>query len=130
MSIKKDIYLERNNPTHKILILVSEYFKDEIVLNFIEDIPSSSTKEILKFSPTKIFPLLKEGDFFLSGTIPILKYILNLNLEVKEVLMGKNLSLCFINAFHFLEENLFDFGNVVSDVLNLAKKELISLYLM
>ena len=46
-------------------------------------------KEIVKFSPTKMFPLLKEGDFFLSGTLPILKYILNLNPETKKNFNGK-----------------------------------------
>ena len=40
-----------------------------------------------------MFPLLKEGDFFLSGTLLILKYILNLNPETKKILMGKDLKM-------------------------------------
>ena len=38
-----------------------------------------------------MFPLLKEGDFSLSGTLLIIKYILNLNSETKKILMGKDL---------------------------------------
>ena len=93
MSSIKNLYLEKKNPTHQILILLSTNFNldKEINLEYLENISSSVKKEIVKFSPTKMFPLLKEGDFFLSGTLPILKYILNLNPEIKKILMGKDL---------------------------------------
>ena len=33
-------------------------------------------KEILEYSPTKTLPTLKSGDDFISGTLPIVKYLI------------------------------------------------------
>ena len=56
-------------------------------------------KEILSFSPTKTFPLLKAGDDFIAGTLPIVKYLIKsakddsdgVNLDNRKILLGKNL---------------------------------------
>ena len=58
-----------------------------------------TNNEILKFNPTKTFPLLKSGDIFISGTLPILKYLINSEkddsdgviLDNRKILIGKNL---------------------------------------
>ena len=56
-------------------------------------------KEILKYSPTKTFPILKAGDDFISGTLPIVKYLIKsakddsdgVILDNRKILIGKNL---------------------------------------
>ena len=56
-------------------------------------------KEVLKYSPTNTFPLLKTGDDFISGTLPIVKYLIKSSkdnsdgvvLDNRKILLGKNL---------------------------------------
>jgi glutathione S-transferase len=56
-------------------------------------------KEILSYSQTKTFPLLKAGDDFISGTIPIIKYLVKsakdisdgVILDNRTILLGKNI---------------------------------------
>jgi len=56
-------------------------------------------KQILKLSPTGTFPILKSGDDFISGTLPILNYIIktakvdedDFMPDIKIILLGKNL---------------------------------------
>ena len=56
-------------------------------------------KDILEYSPTKTFPLLKSGDDFISGTLPIVKYLIKsakdesdgVVLDNRKVLIGKSL---------------------------------------
>jgi glutathione S-transferase len=56
-------------------------------------------KEILSFSQTKNIPLLKAGDDFISGTIPIIKYLIKSSKDISDgvildnriILLGKNL---------------------------------------
>jgi glutathione S-transferase len=54
-------------------------------------------KEILEYSPTKTFPLLKSGDDFISGALPIVKYLIKSSkddsdgviLDNRKILLGK-----------------------------------------
>jgi len=56
-------------------------------------------KEILQYSPTKTFPLLKSGDDFITGVLPIVKYLIKsskdesdgIELDNRKILLGKNL---------------------------------------
>ena len=108
MSDRKDLFLWKKCPINQILILFANYFKKEIKLHFLEDINSSDKKYILSFSPTKTFPLIKEGDTFISGTLPILKYILNIHPEIKQLYMGttlKNESSCEM-WLNFISNNI------------------------
>ena len=56
--------------------------------------------ELLKNSPTKTLPILKTGDDFITGILPIIKYLYNsipddysdgVIFDVKKILLGKNL---------------------------------------
>ena len=108
MSIKKDIFLWKKCPINQILILIASNYKDEIKLHFLEDINSSDKKLILSFLPTKTFPLIKEGDTYFSRIIPILKYILNVHPEIKQIFMGtslKNESSCEM-WLNFISNNI------------------------
>jgi glutathione S-transferase len=56
-------------------------------------------KEILAYSQTKAFPLLKAGDDFINGALPIIKYLIKsakdisdgVVLDNRTILLGKNL---------------------------------------
>ena len=56
-------------------------------------------KEILSFSQTKNMPVLKAGDDFISGTMPIIKYLIKSSKDISDgvildnriILLGKNL---------------------------------------
>ena len=56
-------------------------------------------KEVLKYSPTNTLPLLKTGDDFISGTLPIVKYLIKSSkdnsdgiiLDNRKLLLGKNI---------------------------------------
>ena len=56
-------------------------------------------KEILNFAPTKTFPILKSGDDFITGALPIVKYLIKTSkddsdgvlLDNRKILLGKNL---------------------------------------
>ena len=57
------------------------------------------SKEMLNFTPTKTFPVLKSGDVFITGALPIVKYLIKsakddsdgVLLDNKKILLGKNL---------------------------------------
>ncbi len=56
-------------------------------------------KEILIYSPTKTYPILKAGDDFITGALPIVKYLIKSSkdesdgviLDNRKILLGKNL---------------------------------------
>ena len=56
-------------------------------------------EEILSFSQTKNFPILKAGDDFITGTLPIIKYLIKSAKDISDgvvldnriILLGKNL---------------------------------------
>lgn len=56
-------------------------------------------KELLAYSQTKTLPMLKVGDDFLTGTIPIIKYLIKSSKDISDgvvldnriILLGKNL---------------------------------------
>ena len=56
-------------------------------------------KDILNFSPTKTYPVLKSGDDFITGALPIVRYLIKSSKDIsdgvlldnKKILLGKNL---------------------------------------
>jgi glutathione S-transferase len=56
-------------------------------------------KELLSLSQTRTLPILKAGDIFFSGTLPIIKYLIKsskdisdgINLDNRKILFGENL---------------------------------------
>ena len=75
----------------------------ELVTNFLPLPPKiiklkKPNKEILQYSPTKTFPLLKTGDDFITGVLPIVKYLIKtskdesdgVELDNRKILLGKN----------------------------------------
>ena len=56
-------------------------------------------KDILNFSPTKTYPVLKSGDDFITGALPIVRYLIKTSKDIsdgvlldnRKILLGKNL---------------------------------------
>ena len=56
-------------------------------------------KDILNFSPTKTYPILKSGDDFITGALPIVRYLIKSSKDIsdgvlldnRKILLGKNL---------------------------------------
>ena len=76
----------------------------ELVIRFLQIPPKiikmkKPPKEILSFSPTKTFPILKTGDDFITGALPIVKYLIKSSkdesdgvlLDNRKILLGKNI---------------------------------------
>ena len=91
MSHLDELFYCECNPTFPIFLYLSKYIEDYPKLINVTKFSEKKKKEILNFSPTKNFPLLHTGDYFITGTFPIVNYILNNNESVKEILLGKNL---------------------------------------
>ena len=89
------LFLKEGNVLSKFIELVTEFLP----------LPPKSIKlkkqeeEILSHSQTKTLPLLKAGDDFISGTIPIIKYLVRsakdisdgVILDNRTILLGKNI---------------------------------------
>ena len=89
------LFLREGNALSKFIELVTEFLPlppKKIELK-------QQDKEILSHSQTKTLPLLKAGDDFISGTIPIIKYLVRsakdisdgVILDSRTILLGKNI---------------------------------------
>ena len=89
------LFLREGNALSKFIELVTEFLPlppKKIELK-------QQNKEILSHSQTKTLPLLKAGDDFISGTIPIIKYLVRsakdisdgVILDNRTILLGKNI---------------------------------------
>ena len=89
------LFLREGNALSKFIELVTEFLPlppKKIELK-------QQDKEILSHSQTKTLPLLKAGDDFISGTIPIIKYLVRsakdisdgVILDNRTILLGKNI---------------------------------------
>ena len=84
-----------NNTITKYIELVTMFLPLPPIIVKLKSIP----KELLEKSQTKNLPLLQSGDDFISGTIPIIKYLIKsskdifdgINFNYREILYGKNI---------------------------------------
>jgi len=102
-------------------------------------------KDILKYSPTKTFPVLKAGDDFLTGTLPIVKYLIKSSkdesdgviLDNRKIFIGKTLkeeakvdmwtNYIFTSIYPItaeIEAQLYGKKKFNSEVLEMALKDL------
>ena len=89
------LFLREGNALSKFIELVTEFLP--LLPKKIE--LKQQDKEILSHSQTKTLPLLKAGDDFISGTIPIIKYLVKsakdisdgVILDNRTILLGKNI---------------------------------------
>ena len=89
------LFLREGNALSKFIELVTEFLPLPPKIIKLK----KQEKEILSYSQTKTFPLLKAGDDFISGTIPIIKYLVRsakdisdgVILDNRTILLGKNI---------------------------------------
>ena len=82
------VYLNEKCPQGCFIRIVSRFFKVSPTFEFINTMSPEVLTKLLSYSPTKTQPLLKDGDLFISGTLPIIRYLLSYNEEVKKLLVG------------------------------------------
>ena len=82
------VYLNEKCPQGCFIRIVSKFFKEAPSFEFINTFSEEVKAKLLSYSPTKTIPLLKDGDLFVSGAIPVVKYLLALNPETKKLLVG------------------------------------------
>ena len=89
------LFLREGNSLSKFIELVTEFLPLPPKIIKLK----KPDKEILSHSQTKTLPLLKAGDDFISGTIPIIKYLVRsakdisdgILLDNRTILLGKNI---------------------------------------
>ena len=82
------VYLCEKCPQGCFIRIVSKFFKEAPTFEYINTFSEEVKAKLLTYSPTKTIPLLKDGDLYVSGTIPVVKYLLALNPETKKILVG------------------------------------------
>ena len=89
------LFLREGNALSKFIELVTEFLPLPPKIIKLK----KQEEEILSHSQTKTLPLLKAGDDFISGTIPIIKYLVRsakdisdgVILDNRTILLGKNI---------------------------------------
>lgn len=82
------LYLDQLCPLARFLIIILKFTESKMKVIAINELSEVEQKDILHFSPTKQFPLLKSGEFLISGTLPILRYIISSDEKVTNLLFS------------------------------------------
>ena len=91
MSSNPILYCYKNCVNSKLSQIISKLTNTKLEIASLEQMSQSNLEKLLKRSPTGLFPLLQIGDFFLSGSLAIARYLLEKNDAVFQVLVGKEL---------------------------------------
>ena len=91
MSSNPILYCYKNCVNSKLPQIISRFTNTKLDIVNLEQMSQSNLDKLLKRSPTGLFPLLQIGDFFLSGSLAIARYLLERNDGVFQVLVGKEL---------------------------------------
>ena len=89
------LFLLKDDISTKFIILVTKFLPLPPKLILLD----KPNKDLLSFSQTKSLPLLKSNDIFFSGTLPIIRYLIQssedisdgINLDNRAILLGNNL---------------------------------------
>ena len=89
------LFLVKEDISTKFIILVTKFLPLPPKLILLD----KPNKDLLSFSQTKSLPLLKSNDIFFSGTLPIIRYLIQsskdisdgINLDNRAILLGNNL---------------------------------------
>jgi hypothetical protein len=84
------VYLYKSNIASRIIILAKYQISIKINLIYLEELSEENINKIKQFSYTKTLPLLQSGELNISGVIPITKFILSLNKQIYNILLGEN----------------------------------------
>ena len=122
------LFLREGNALSKFIELVTEFLPLPPKIIQLKNLD----KEILSHSQTKTLPLLKAGDVFISGTIPIIKYLVKsakdisdgVILDNRTILLGKNIKeeTKVDMWLTFIYSKIFPITNDIENQLNGRKK--------
>lgn len=90
MTSNPTLYLYKNCINSKLPLIISKSTNIKLDIVYLEKMSQSNLDKLLKRSPTGLFPLIQIGDFFLSGSLAIARYLLEKEVVYNEVLVGKD----------------------------------------
>lgn len=82
------LYLDQLCPLARFLMITLKFTENKMKVVAINELSEIEQKDIVHFSPTKQFPLLKAGEVIISGTLPILRYIISSDEQVNHLLFS------------------------------------------
>lgn len=76
--LKQTVYIDRNSFFSRLIVIANK-FAQISNLHFVNvnDLPQNDVDKVIDRSLTKSAPVLHDGDYFLSGTNTIMKYLLS-----------------------------------------------------
>lgn len=77
MNITPNIFLKKNCYKSNIILCLNQFLNLKIKFVYFETISKEDQEKIISKSPTGNIPLLQKGDYYLSGTKAILKFLLS-----------------------------------------------------
>jgi elongation factor 1-gamma len=85
------LYTYKRCFTSKLISVIKSFTGAALDVVHVDTLGESNIKKIVDKSPTGQFPVLQDGEFFLSGTLSITKYLLAENETIYNILYGKEL---------------------------------------
>ena len=79
------IYHKYNCYKTKIILTLNEFLNVKLTTKNIESLSGEDVQTLINKSPTSSFPLLHLGDYFLSGTRAIMKYLISVSSNKKQI---------------------------------------------
>lgn len=90
MSTNPTVYTYKRCFNSKLIQIMSKFSNKQLDIVYIDGMSETNIKRLVGKSPTEKFPLYQDGEFFLSGTIAIARYVLANNEELSTLLLGKD----------------------------------------
>ena len=78
MNITPNIFLKQNCYKSNIILCLNQFLNLKVNFVYIETLCKVDQEKIISKSPTGKIPLLQKGDYYLSGTKAILKFLLSI----------------------------------------------------
>jgi len=99
----------------RIIQLLCKFTNTKLEIVFVDNMSENNIKKIISKSHTASLPLLQSGEFFLSGTIAITKYILSNDSNLSDILIGKENKRKAMNDswIDFTSYNVFPFYDII-----------------
>jgi elongation factor 1-gamma len=114
-SSSQTLYTYRQCFNTRIIQLLGKFTNTKLDIVYVDNMSENNVKKIVSKSPTGSLPLLQSGEFFLSGTIAITKYILSNDSNLREILIGKDNKRIALNDawIDFTSYNVFPFYDII-----------------
>lgn len=90
MSTNPVIYTSKKCIKSRLIKIFTKFASKQIDFVYMDGMSDTNVNKIISKSPISKLPLLQDGEFFLSGTMAIIKYILSSNTNSFLLLFGKD----------------------------------------